>query len=422
MKIDVNSEIRELASLFPKSLYIVGGAVRDALTGRTAHDVDIASALRAEEVIDLLEDSRFDVGHQSLKLGTLYIAGNSQYEYTAFRKDSYAGDGSHTPSGVEFVNDISVDARRRDFTINAIYADASSGEIVDPLGGLEDIKARVVRAVRDPDEVIKEDALRIMRFARFVSSLGFEADKATLEACKNNARALRLIAPERIREELEKILIADTVYGVKGAQVRGIELLREIGALDVVLPELCKEGYAHALRVLAVAPPDLRLAAALRAALATADTDGTDEARKILVRLRYSTAMTDYTCLLIGYAHNDFASFCEGDLRVFALRHYKVIPDLIALLKAEELAEGGAGFGALHCKLLQAYLDISSEGIPLGISDLPVKGGDLEGLGVPPHMRSAVLRALLERGVNDESVRTEQGAVEFIKNYISDNK
>lgn len=441
MKLNFSSELKELQSLFPCPLYVVGGAVRDTLIGFDAQDFDLASELRSEEVFDILKNTRFRAEHNSLKLGTLSIRGHEKYEYTAFRKDSYVDDGRHAPSKVEFVKDLEVDARRRDFTVNAIYASILTGEIIDPLNGIPDIKARVIRTVKDPHEVLNEDALRIMRMARFACSLGFEIDPKTQEVASERAPTLSSIAPERIKDELEKILKADTVYGVSGAHMRGIEILRETGALKTILPEIWEtigvkqnptyhkyDVYGHILRTMATLPPKLRLIGLLHdigkpeliREHGRASGHAEPSARmtkEILERLRYSKEYTRKAVKLVSDHMYDLSGdTSEEKVRVFVALNYSDIPDLITL-KIADWDAGGNRFGVSPSavRLEKTYKSLAQEGVPLTVKDLPVKGEELEGLGIPPHERSEALKELLIRGVNDPSVRTRDGAVKFLE-------
>ena len=163
------------------------------------------------------------------------------FEHTTFRSDSYAPGGGHRPVSVAFSDRLEADAFRRDFTVNALYADLCTGDILDPTGGLADLKAGLLRATSpDPARIMGDDALRVMRLARFSGELGFAPEPATLAAARGNAAGLQEISGERIRDELNKILLADLKYGKPGAVYRGLEILESLGALDSVLPELAR--------------------------------------------------------------------------------------------------------------------------------------------------------------------------------------
>ncbi len=445
MKTEFPQELKELAEIFPARLYVVGGAVRDVLLGYKPQDYDLASSAKAEDVLTALGKTRFRAEHNSLKLGTLSIRGNVKYEYTAFRKDSYTGNGKHEPEKVEFVDDVEVDARRRDFTVNAIYIDVLSGEVVDPTDGQADLKNKLIRTVRAPQDVVAEDALRIMRMARFASSLGFEADKELIEVCKFYAESLRLIAAERIKDELNKILVADTVYGIKGAHIRGLELLREIGALEIILPEVyamigveqnrnyhAYDVYNHTLRAVEALPPELRLVGLMHdvgkpttiseTGKATGhDVYGAELTRKIMGRLRYSNEQISRAVALVRDHMFDIdGTETDVAVREFVQAKYKEIPDLITL-KIADWNAGGVRTGVCPSaeRLRRVYDELIVEGVPFEIRDLPVSGGELESLGVEPSDRGKILKELLKKSASDDSLRTRDGAIGFIKNRIS---
>ncbi|MDE5617943.1 MAG: CCA tRNA nucleotidyltransferase, partial [Clostridia bacterium] len=227
-------ELERLARFFPsdKPLYAVGGCVRDKIMGRSGGDIDLTSACRPEEIMPFVKQAGMTCKQGSLRLGTVLIKGKGCYEYTSFRVDSYpAGSGVHRPDAVRFTDDMSEDARRRDFTVNAIYLNIANGKITDLLGGEADIENKILRTVDDPYRVLGEDGLRIMRLYRFVSTLGFDVEENTAKAAKELSGRLKDIAPERIREELIKTLHGDYA----GKALYG---LMDSGALNVIMPEL----------------------------------------------------------------------------------------------------------------------------------------------------------------------------------------
>lgn len=214
---DLNNiiELRNLATIFKRnSLYVVGGSVRNAIIGLPIGDLDIASNIRIEEVKTLLNESDYKVTAEYPRTGTLVIVKNNfKAEYTTFREDSYpVGSGFHLPDRVKFTNDIIKDAKRRDFTINAIYYDITNGNIVDPLNGIKDLNARLIKCVDNPDKVMSRDALRIMRLLRFRAELDFDIEPNTYNTIKIYAERLNEISRERITEELLKTLWAERKY------------------------------------------------------------------------------------------------------------------------------------------------------------------------------------------------------------------
>ena len=252
----------ELSRLFAQAgatLYAVGGQIRNPLLGIPVSDRDICSALPPERVIALCSEHGIKFVPQGIAYGTvaLYMDGEC-YEHTTFRRDSYGAGGAHKPEAVSFGTSYEEDAFRRDFTVNALYAaiPESAGDeitVLDPTGrGLEDIKSRLMRASSaDPSVILRDDALRILRLVRFACELGFECDDATFECAKRFARGLADISTERIRQELDKILLSDIRYGAGGTEhtdttrpgedsavYKGLVMLDELRAFDVFLPEV----------------------------------------------------------------------------------------------------------------------------------------------------------------------------------------
>jgi len=215
--------------------YIAGGAVRDEILGIVSHDIDIATAARPEEVKKIFPKS-FDRGKQ---FGVLAVLENDhEFEIATFRNDIGISD-HRRPKKVEFTS-AKEDAQRRDFTINGLFYNPQKSEIIDYVGGVEDLKKKSLKFIGDSNERIEEDYLRMLRAVRFTTRFEFELDEAGEKAIKENAAKIEKISPERIRDELSKILMNIN-------RVSGIELLEKLGLLEHILPELSKlHGIAQA--------------------------------------------------------------------------------------------------------------------------------------------------------------------------------
>ena len=214
IQIKVPEELKYLAFAYRAAggcLYIVGGAVRNALLRLPYSDIDITGCLLQDSVEKLCRDSGISCVRMSTELGTLRISIKGQiYEYTPFRAEEYGRDGKHRPEKVLFGVSMEEDAKRRDFTVNALYADAINGMVQDPLGGLGDIQKRLLRCCAG--DTLESDALRIMRLIRFSGELGFHIEENTFELAKRNANKILDIAGERILDEFSKILLCDVKY------------------------------------------------------------------------------------------------------------------------------------------------------------------------------------------------------------------
>ncbi|KIT17013.1 CCA tRNA nucleotidyltransferase [Jannaschia aquimarina] len=205
----------------------VGGCVRNSLLGAPVADIDIATDARPERVIDLAEQNGLRVIPTGLDHGTVTVmSGGLPHEITTFRRDVDT-DGRHAT--VAFSDNATDDARRRDFTMNALYARAD-GTIVDPLGGMPDLRAGRVRFIGDPHARIKEDYLRILRFFRFTAWYGRDGlDAEGLSACAREAAGLDRLSRERVGHEIRKLLAAPDPAPCIGA-------MAQTGILTRVLP------------------------------------------------------------------------------------------------------------------------------------------------------------------------------------------
>ena len=208
----------------------VGGAVRDDLLSLPVSDVDLATRLQPDEVVRRLEAARIKAVPTGIDHGTVTAVSDGQpFEVTTLRRD-VATDGRRAI--VAYTDDWKEDAARRDFTINALFANPVTGEIFDYFGGLHDLESRNIRFIGDPLQRIAEDHLRILRFFRFHARFGSGApDAAALEACTRRANDLMALTRERIADELLKLLdVADPS--------RTISIMLERGILKPILPEI----------------------------------------------------------------------------------------------------------------------------------------------------------------------------------------
>lgn len=201
--------------------------MRDLLLGRAPQDYDVATAARPDEVQRLFPSGRQVGAH----FGVVLVREDSaEVEVATFRSDHAYADGRR-PTGVDFETDPRLDVTRRDFTINGMLLDPESGEVLDHVGGRDDLRAGLIRAIGDPEQRFAEDHLRMLRAVRFAARFGFAIEPDTFEAIRKLHAAVAAISAERIRDELLRIL-------VEGGARRGFELLDAAGLLGVVLPEV----------------------------------------------------------------------------------------------------------------------------------------------------------------------------------------
>lgn len=242
--------------------YIVGGCVRDKLLGIEPHDYDITTSAKPDEIKRVFKDYKtILVGEE---FGTVGILLNEVlYEVTTFRIDGAYLD-NRKPESVTFSDNLIEDLKRRDFTINAMAID-SKGKLFDPFNGKDDLENKIIRAVGNPVERLREDALRMMRAIRFAGRFGFFIDAELFDAISLESGLLKNIAPERIFDEFSKMITSDrpSYY---------LLLMEEAGILDVIFPELKrtvgfvqfspyhdKTLFDHLLCVMDNVKPDLSL-------------------------------------------------------------------------------------------------------------------------------------------------------------------
>lgn len=240
--------VRVLAAAFAdagKDLYLVGGPVRDLLLGIPPADLDFTTNALPPETRAIGESlpdvSIYDIGEKFGTIGVVLPIDDEHLpvEITTFRSEHYLPEDRHPE--VQFGDNIHDDLGRRDVTVNAIAINVATGEIIDPYYGRADIEIATLRAVGDPDERFREDPLRLLRVARFVSQLGFTIETNTFNAMSRQAFTLKFISKERIYAELTRLLVGE--YPGDGLQV-----LLDTGLFTIALPELeplADEAFSH---------------------------------------------------------------------------------------------------------------------------------------------------------------------------------
>src|SRR5882762_7657113 len=207
--------------------FLVGGCVRDLLLGKNPKDYDVTTDARPDEVTSLFPRS----GLVGVQFGVVLVRDDgAQVEVATFRSDHAYTDGRH-PAQVHFETDPRQDVLRRDFTINALLLDPVNNQVLDFVGGRDDLGAGVVRAIGDPETRFREDHLRLLRAVRFAARLNYQIEAGTMQAVQRLHGLIRKVSAERVRDELVRIL-------TEGGARRGFELLDESGLLADILPEV----------------------------------------------------------------------------------------------------------------------------------------------------------------------------------------
>lgn len=311
-------------------LYLVGGAVREAVAGRfrAEADLDCTTDARPAEVRRIVDGAATAVWTQGERFGTIgCIVDGRAFEITTHRAERYTSD-SRKPA-VAFGNDVIEDLARRDFTVNAMALRTADGALIDPHGGRDDLAAGVLRTPLDPAVSFGDDPLRMLRAARFVASHGLVPDDAVVEAVQSMGDRLDIVAAERVRDEFEKLLLLDD-------PTEGFRFLFRTGLIARVIEELAQRDPAEVGRTAAavVAEPADRWASLLvdRSAAAAA---------ACLRRLRCSNELTRSAARLIA-ARARLASIGSSppDVRRFVHGCAMPVDDAIAFAHAVAAARG----------------------------------------------------------------------------------
>jgi tRNA nucleotidyltransferase (CCA-adding enzyme) len=411
-----------------KRAWIVGGCVRDLFRGREANDWDVATDARPPELLRIFPRA-IPTG---IEHGTVtVVAGDGRhYEVTTLRGEGTYTDGRR-PDWVEFVDDITADLARRDFTVNAIAVDPVSGEVIDPFGGRNDLAGGVLRAVGNPRERFAEDGLRVLRAARFVASLELTLDPATEAAIPSTLDTFRKVAQERVRDEWVKTMKAR-------APSRAFEVMRRTGILEVTCPELLRgvdveqnrwhtfDVWRHGLECMdaCTGDPILRIAALLHDVGKPAtrawsektsdytfydhDRVGAEIAEPIAARLRFSNDERARIVALVRHHLFHYDQWSDSAVRRWIRRvGPDRVEDLYALNEADVRAKGRDFANDLEALSgLKAHVArVLAEGAALSTRDLQIDGHDLmRELGVRPgRIIGELLEALLEVVLSDPS-------------------
>lgn len=246
MKIAIPTTLKELAKNLSAPIYMVGGFVRNSILFgiQDDTDMDVCGPLTPDEIVAELEGIA-EIREVNPRIGTVLIKyKDSFFEYTTFRQDSYPIGGQHRPQEVTFVKSMASDVKRRDFTVNAVYVEALTGEVIDLVSGVDDMMKKQLKTVRSPLETFSEDGLRLLRLVRFACELGFDIEEETESGARESATQLLDISGERKREEFRRILYSDFKYSVSGKPSLGMKLLTKLNLWENVnFYEPCvKEG------------------------------------------------------------------------------------------------------------------------------------------------------------------------------------
>ncbi len=409
--------------------HVVGGCVRDSLMGITPHDWDICTAATPDQMKNCFQD--LHVIETGIQHGTLTVMlENEPFEVTTYRIDGEYLD-NRRPEEVVFVHDLREDLSRRDFTINAMAYNDTSG-LVDPFGGEADLQSKIIKCVGEPDKRFNEDALRLIRALRFSSVFGFDIASATGDSIHKNRQLLNNIAAERINAELGRLLCGSGVLSVLRdyADVVGVfipEIVSLIG-FEQVNPYHIFDVWEHTIRSVAKAPDNLiiRLAMLLhdigKPSCFTKDNAGighfyghpdrsAELANTILKRLRYDNRTAETVKILIKYHDTKINSSTNCVKRLLNKMGPQTLDLLLEMKLADYSAQNPVYFEerALVINSFRAVLDrVLEEAQCFALKDLAIDGRDLIEIGIPQGTEIGVmLKALLDM-VMSEAVENKK--------------
>jgi len=418
--------------------FVVGGKVRDAVRGIDSPGKwDLTTSATPDEIQSLFRKT-FYLNH----FGTVTVrSGAEEVEVTTYRTETEYSD-HRRPDHVTFTRSLHDDLSRRDFTMNAMAwrppTDGKPGELVDPFGGQRDLDARIVRAVGEPRERFKEDALRMLRAVRFATLLGFTIDQRTADAIRESAPLAKTLSGERVQQEMVKILSAPKPS-------IAFRMLSDLGLLAVVFPELeiakaipqdkavAQDVFEHSIVTADATPADdlvLRLAGLLHD-IGKPDTFadghfyqhefvGEAKARDILRRWRFDKeTITQVTHLIRNHMFWYQTDWTGSAVRRFVRKvGLENVPALFALRKADNI---GSGARSPRMYALEALWERVQEEIraasAFSLRDLAIDGNDVMAeLGIPQGRRvGQILDELFERVTEDPSLNTRERLLELTR-------
>jgi tRNA nucleotidyltransferase (CCA-adding enzyme) len=428
-----------------KRAWIVGGCVRDRLLGRPVADWDVATDARPEELLSIFPRA-IPTG---IEHGTVTVMKDGRhYEVTTLRGEGTYSDGRR-PDWVEFVDDITADLARRDFTVNAIALDPLDGKLIDPFDGRGDLQRGLLRAVGDARERFAEDGLRVLRAARFVATLELELDPATEAAIAPTLDTYRKVAAERVRDEWVKTMKARQPS-------RAFDVMRRTGILAITCPELLEgvgmeqnkwhafDVWRHGMECMDAcqADPVLRIAAMLHDVgkprtrawsdktgdftFYDHDRVGAEIAAPIAERLRFSNDDRERIVALVRFHLFHYSDeWSDAAVRRWIRRvGAGRLTDLYTLNQADVRAKGRdfepdlAALAALEAHVAR----VLAEGAALSTRDLKVNGRDLmTELGVKPgRIIGEILEALLDAVTTDPALNERERLLERAREHLQE--
>lgn len=415
--------------------YIVGGCVRDFLLGKDPQDWDVTTSAKPEEIQKVFPDSFYENKFLTV---TVKTGGEKipEVEITTFRSEAKYTDKRH-PDEVKYAKSLEDDLSRRDFTVNSLAIRLGAGqarEIIDLFGGQKDLKNKIIKTVGNPEHRFAEDALRMLRAVRFAATLNFKIEQKTAEAIKKNCIWLEAISKERIRDEFLKIVMSDPLTGSGPSE--GIELLRQVGLLKYVVPELLDnygvsqskhhkyDCYEHAIKSLEyaakkgfnmhvrlaallhdIAKPKVKIGEGEGATFYNHEIVGAKMTFQILNRLKFSKKDVEKITKLVRYHlfyYNVDEVTASSVRRLVRNVGKENIYDLLQVRQADRIGSGVPKAEPYKLRHLK-YLIEKISGDPMSAKMLKVNGEDIMNmLGIKPSPKvGQILDILLGHVIDD---------------------
>ncbi|MCQ2490576.1 MAG: HD domain-containing protein [Ruminococcus sp.] len=418
--------------------YIVGGCVRDMLLGRTVNDWDITSSALPEQIMSVF--SELKVIPTGLKHGTVTaVRSGVPFEITTFRVDGSYSD-SRRPDSVRFTSSLEEDLARRDFTINAMAMDVR-GELYDPFGGRNDLQARLIRAVGEPERRFGEDALRILRAVRFASVLGFSIEKQTAAAALELRGLLDNISRERCRDELSKMIMgtdfAETALEYREIIAQIIPELRESFDFEQHSRYHRYNVYEHTVRAVAAAPQDVTVRTAMlfhdicKPQMFRLDENGSGHFKghagagakateTIMRRLRWDNSVISDVCALIE-RHSDKIVSEKQIKRLISKLGEENFFRLIEVMKSDNLAKNEFVLpeNDWFDECAQLGRQFIRENECMDLRQLAVNGNDIMSLGAQGRQIGECLNDLLGLVIDGELPNEREALLERAREVLT---
>ena len=436
--LDEKPFLKELSNLYAKNgfqIYLVGGAVRDAILGIETKDFDFTTNASSEDSIKMLNKNKYKTTEIGRAFGTIETTvGDYSIHITTYREDKYNKD-SRKPE-IKTSGELETDLSRRDFTVNAIAYDINNNEIIDPHGGLKDLSEGLIRTPDTADISFSDDPLRMLRACRFVSTHGFTPNNELFKAISKNVERIEIVSTERIRDEFTKLLTGKEPS-------LGLKAFVESGLSELIMPELNelkievdpkhhhKDVYEHTMVVLdRVSPTLVSRMSALLHDIGKPKTKGIENgkvhfrhhevvgakmSKKILKRLKYDNETIKKVSLLVENhlrPHTFKMGWTDSAVRRYIIDAGGLLEELNDLVRADITTKNKAKYEEINKYLDEMEERIKEVAEKEELSKLrpPISGDEIMDMFdlEPGPSVGVIMKALYEQRINDGEVSKEE--------------